>query len=348
MEAVLFIVGIFLIAANLLPLSRKDAWWIRIFDFPRAQLLVATAVTLAAFVLLAQPRGAADMAFIAALTLCLLYQSYMIRPYTPLASRQVQPSRRAQAATMVSLLCANVQMTNRDATRLQRIIAEADPDIVLALEADGWWQAQLQTLARTHPFTVEQPQDDTYGMLLYSRLELVDARVEFLVEPGIPSIHACVRLRCGQHVALHGLHPRPPFVTQSETSTPRDAELLLVGQRVSGSRTPVVVFGDLNDVAWSRTTHLFQRISRLLDPRIGRGFYNTFHAKYPLIRFPLDHFFHSDQFKLVRFARLAYFGSDHFPVFIALNYEPQTERQEAPRADRADREDAARQIEKAV
>lgn len=60
----------------------------------------------------------------------------------------------------------------------------------------------------------------------------------------------------------------------------------------------------------------------MLDPRVGRGFYHTFHAGIPLLRFPLDHIFHSNHFRLFDFRRPNYFGSDHFPVFTKLSLEP--------------------------
>jgi endonuclease/exonuclease/phosphatase (EEP) superfamily protein YafD len=184
-------------------------------------------------------------------------------------------------------------------------------------------------------------------MLLYSRLELVGAEVKFLVQDDVPSIHTRVRLRSGQEVELRCLHPRPPFPTEDEKSTERDAELLIVGKETKRMNSPAVVLGDLNDVAWSHTNYLFQDVSGLLDPRIGRGFYHTFHAKYPFIRFPLDHFFHSNHFKLVDFRRLAYFGSDHFPVYIKLSYEPDAEeRQEELDADGSQQEEAQEKIAK--
>ncbi|HEY5837743.1 MAG TPA: hypothetical protein VIT19_01830, partial [Pyrinomonadaceae bacterium] len=97
-----------------------------------------------------------------------------------------------------------------------------------------------------------------------------------------------------------------------------------------------------------RTNYLFQDISGLLDPRIGRGFYHTFHAKYPFLRFPLDHFFHSNHFRLVEFSRLAYFGSDHFPVYIKLSYEPSAEsQQEELQADASEQEEAREKIKQA-
>jgi endonuclease/exonuclease/phosphatase (EEP) superfamily protein YafD len=154
-------------------------------------------------------------------------------------------------------------------------------------------------------------------------------------------MQAWVRLPSGDRLWLNCVHPRPPAPGESKESLARDAELLIVGHRVRDARIPVIVLGDLNDVAWSHTTRLFQKTSRLLDPRKGRGFYSTFHARYPGLRWPLDHVFFSDHFRLVSMDRLGYVGSDHFPVCVVLSLEPDAVvEQEAPHADAADMEEA--------
>ncbi len=56
----------------------------------------------------------------------------------------------------------------------------------------------------------------------------------------------------------------------------------------------------------------------LARPARGRHYINTFHADYPLLRWSLDHVFHSTDFALVRMQRLAHIGSDHFPVYVVL------------------------------
>ncbi len=349
MEYFLVAVGILMLVVTVLPFSKNEAWWIRIFDFPRIQIAVISAVVLASYLLFANDYDSGDYVFIAALGLGTLYQIYSMLPYTPLSRKQVQQSLNHQTNSTLKLLFANVLMDNRKASGLKKIIRELDPDIILTVEADDWWKEQLAEFEQTHPFIVHQPQDNTYGMLFYSRLELVHSELKFLVQDDIPSIHARVKLLSGHEVELHCLHPRPPFPTEDERSTERDAELLIVGKEIKGKDAPVVVFGDMNDVAWSHTTNLFQHISGLLDPRRGRGFYNTFHAEYPFIRFPLDHFFHSRHFRLINFRRLPYFGSDHFPVFIALSYEPDAKfEQEKPRPDESEIEEAKEIIEKAI
>jgi endonuclease/exonuclease/phosphatase (EEP) superfamily protein YafD len=144
----------------------------------------------------------------------------------------------------------------------------------------------------------------------------------------VPSIHARVKLPGGALVELRCLHPRPPAPQEAKESRPRDAELIVVGRELGRRRSPAIVLGDLNDVAWSRTNYQFQDLSGLLDPRIGRGFYHTFHARYPFLRYPLDHCFHSRHFRLASFRRLRAFGSDHFPVGIRLSYEPDAAREQ--------------------
>jgi endonuclease/exonuclease/phosphatase (EEP) superfamily protein YafD len=348
-ETVLFTIGIIMVVPSLLPLIKKDVWWIRIFDFPRIQFTVISVVVFQAYLLLADELSIPSFIFLTVLASCIFHQIYMMFPYTRYSAKQVQLSRSHEKSSSISLLFANVLMDNRNSSILKKIIREIDPEIILTVETDNWWKEQLAELEQTYPFTIQQPQSNTYGMLFYSKLEVVRSEIRFIIEDDIPSIHARVKLISGQEVELHCLHPRPPFPTEAEKSTERDAELLLVGKEIKKEKLPVVVMGDLNDVAWSHTNYLFQDISGLLDPRVGRGFYNTFHAKLPFVRFPLDHFFHSNHFRLIEFKRLPYFGSDHFPVFINLSCEPDAVFvQEELKADKNDEKEAAEKIKKAL
>ena len=159
-------------------------------------------------------------------------------------------------------------------------------------------------------------------MHLYSKLKLINPEIRFLVEDNIPSVTSTVELRNGVRILFYCLHSAPPSPTENSHSTERDGELLMLGKEANRQDKAVIVTGDLDDVAWPDTTLLFRRISELLDPRIGRGMFNSFHAKYWFIRWPLDHLFHSREFRICEIRRLGYFGSDHFPIYIKLAYAP--------------------------
>jgi endonuclease/exonuclease/phosphatase (EEP) superfamily protein YafD len=340
--------GLVFIALTLLPLSRHEAWWIRACDFPRLQIAAGLLLVLCLILAFGQLGDPAQQLLAVVLVACLVYQLAMILPYTPLWPVELLGARTAPDERRLSLLFVNVLMSNRRTDRLFELIRTQAPDIVLAVEIDGWWAERFAELADGYPFRVVHPLDNTYGMLLYARLELIAPEVRFLLKPEIPSIRTGVRLRSGETLVLHAVHPEPPAPGEADSSLPRDAELVLVGREVAESGQTGIVAGDLNDVAWSHTTRLFRRISRLLDPRIGRGMFNSFHAHWWPLRWPLDHVFVSDDFVLESVRRLPAFGSDHFPILIRLVYAPKAAtRQEAPEDDAGDHAEAARKLEEA-
>ena len=349
MKLIISTVGILMIVATLLSLLPWSAWWVRDFEFPRVQIAAIASFVLLLYLWLYDGKPF-DIVFIVLLLGCIGFQVYRIFPYTPLASWQVLPSIQPAKQNRFSLLVTNLLMDNRNATGLLDTIYGANADIVLTVETDAWWVQQLEALQEDYPFSVLYPLDNTYGMALYSRLPLREAAVKFLIQDDVPSIHTRFVLPGGVEAELRGLHPRPPSPTEHDRSTERDAELLVLAKAVENSAHPIVIAGDLNDVAWSRTTRLFQRISGLLDPRMGRGIYATFHARYPLLRWPLDHVFHSSHWRLVEMKTLSYFGSDHLPVFVTLSYEPKVahHHDEPEPADQEDHQQAREVIKEAV
>ncbi|PLR33027.1 endonuclease [Chimaeribacter californicus] len=326
---------------TLLPFCRCQAWWVRVWDFPRLQMAATAVALLVAELCLLPGSGgpvlagipAGDLTVLLSLA-CALYQAHWIIPYTRLWPVQVKRSRLHNRPTL-KILTANVLMTNRNAAALKALVREHQPDVLVALETDSWWQAELDGLARgntgaPYTFQLKCPQDNLYGMHVYSRLPMKDAMIQYLVADGIPSMHFRVELDSGDEVVMHCLHPMPPSPTEDDQSTNRDGELVAVGHCAARARYPTIVTGDLNDVAWSRTTRLFMKVSGLLDPRRGRGMFNTFHAGIPCLRWPLDHVFHSRDFTLVRMQRLPYIGSDHFPILAELALNPRVGRLQQP------------------
>jgi len=348
-----WILGGAALLVTLLPIFRQTAWWIRICDFPRLQIVAGLALSLLGALALPFARSFGQEVFAVSLAVAVAYQISRIWPYTRLHRKQVAAAARPpdDTAHHLSLMVANVLMYNRDASRCLGHIRQLQPDIVLAVETDDWWLSQLQRIEADYPYTCHAPLPNTYGMLVFSRLPLREPQIRYILDPEIPSFHGCVELPSGVVVNLHFLHPKPPAPQESKNSARRDAELLVVGKIIQHHTGPTVVAGDLNDVAWSHTSELFRRLSRLLDPRIGRGLLPTFHADYKLLRWPLDHVFHSAHFRLQDLRRLTHIGSDHYPIYIRLSYEPSGWREqelELEDADADDHEEAQEKIAEGV
>ena len=345
MQTVLDILALLIGIGTLSSLIRCDFWLIRGWDFPRLQLMVLGLAVVIGRFLLGWPGPWWEWIPVGILGIAIGYAAASMKRYITLYPHELKDAEEESA---VKILVSNVLMSNRESSKLLAIVRDYHPDLLVALETDRWWTEQLDGLSDILPHAVKVPQDDTYGMVLLSRLLLLDPEVKYLLRGNIPSIHGRLQLKCGVKLAFHAVHPKPPFPDESTSSTGRDGEMLLVGKAVKETGGPTLVLGDLNDVAWSRSTRMFQKISGLLDPRIGRGYFNTYHAGHVWMRWPLDHVFISPEFRVRKIVRLPYVGSDHFPMFADFSYEPdrragQSENME----DAGDEEEADEKIDEA-
>ena len=353
-KLVLFVLAALVIVATVLPMFRQPYWWVRMFDFPRPQVALLAIGVLVLF-------GVVNIGIETAstwewITFALLFAAVGIQvtkmvPFTTFASEQTLAATPEAASSdrTIRLVVSNVLMENRDSDRWKRVVLPENADVIATVETDEWWAEQLEeALGEDYPYSVTLPQDDTYGMCVFSKRPITQEEVRHLVEPEVPSLFLTLELASGEPLRLTVLHPRPPRPDIQQDSHLRDAELVHAAREVATFEEPTVVAGDLNDVAWSYTTSLFQELSGFLDPRIGRGLYSTFHADHWWLRYPLDHVFHSDDLALVELRRLDPVGSDHFPIVIELAVDPvRRPLQVSPSEEAEDREEADEIIEEA-
>ena len=234
-EYVLLAYTLIVTIASFLNFVRLDYWWIRMWDFPHLQLTVLATIGLISwFVVNHSLTGYYSLVPVGLLaTLC--YQGWLIYPFTPLHRKQVarvanRSGNDESADSTVRLLVANVLMDNAQMSHVQDLVDKHNPDVILLLETNKKWQDALAPIADKYPHQVLHPLENTYGMLLYSRLPIRHYELRFLIQDDIPSVYAQLELPSSQIINFYGVHPMPPSPTEHYRSTERDAELLLVGK----------------------------------------------------------------------------------------------------------------------
>ena len=329
-----------------MPFIALDYWWIRMFDFPHLQLTFLTVFAILFYIIKFNFRAWRDYFFISVLIACCIFQFSKIYPYTAIAPFEVLNSEVEKP--LISLFTANVLQHNRSYGLVKTMSKEIDADVMLFTETDSKWIDAIKTdMNPSYKYNVDVPIDNTYGMALYSKLELIDTQVKYLVSDSVPSIHTKIKITANDTIQLYAIHPTPPMPQENPSSTDRDAEMMMIAKLALDSKYPVIVIGDFNDVAWSETSKLFQSVSRLLDIRKGRGLYNTYSADSYIMRWPLDHIFISSDFKLNKMERCDDVNSDHFPLLTILSYEPKDRQlQQRPYPTENELKRAEDQIEK--
>ncbi len=337
-------------AASFLPLIETNRWWIRYLDFPRVQLAVALVLLLAVAIVLLRFRVGRIGWFVCGLgALALGYHAAKLHPLTPLAAPAAVGLESCAPGGSLALMIANVQERNEAAESFLDLVSEADPDLLLVMETDAWWDEALAALHENFPERAQFIPEGhgAFGMHVLSKYPLVSPEFLFLFDAYTPTAVTGVELPDGEVVQLVGVHPHPPLAW-SQPTTLRDGSLLSAGLLARSSPAATIVAGDFNAVPWEPVTRRAARIGGLLDPRTGRGLHPTFSADSVLMSWPLDQILFQKAFGLLGFEVLRDIGSDHFPVMARLCHAPERDlRQTAPEPAPGDLEEAQTSIEAA-
>lgn len=328
---VLTILGLLCLTMTALPFFSTGWWVVRCCDFPRLQLAMLLSGTLAGLLFVRQSIAPKILVpFLTLIGVAAVFQWAHVTHFTPIWPTEIASRNAAgssDAATAVanpnqepfSVLTVNVKFENERYEQVADEIEDLDPQVLVLIEVTEPWREGLKSLERKYPYREDVILDKGRGLCLWSQFPLESPETKFLVEEDRPSIWARFQIDANE-VNVVAVHPPPPglkieHTSERRDSRVRDAELVLVAKEIARRQQENwIVAGDFNDVAWSHTTRLFKRLSGMKDPRVGRSFMGTYHASLPLLRFPIDHVFLSDGFRVHSIDRHAISGSDHFAM----------------------------------
>lgn len=353
-EYLWLLVSVGAIIVTVLSASPGRAWWIRVCDFPRAQVLfVGSCMLILAIARLSDWWGSNWVPWVGGTVSLLLLTAMALQAWwfirlTPLASKEVpgfpssavdtsqsassddessshsRDQQHAHDTVRMRIVTANVDYTNTDTAGTIESLVAHDPDVLALVEPDESWSDALQTHAGQYEHRVTELRAKGRGISLLSRYPIIRSEIRYLVRDDRPSIWAELQMSPVLVVGICVLHPPPPGLPKRSdpgrvSSKPRDLELDIAAEDVASSSIKHwIVAGDFNDVGWSATTMRAKQIGGLLDPRIGRGMFSTFPSYAPFLRYPIDHVLLSEGIMIQDLKRLANIGSDHLPLLADL------------------------------
>ena len=94
-------------------------------------------------------------------------------------------------------MVSNVLTPNNNTQALVDLVQQKRPDVLITLESDQKWQDALTVIEPDYPYTVKVPLDNLYGMHLYSKFELIDPEIKYLLIDDIFTSGATVDAAAG-------------------------------------------------------------------------------------------------------------------------------------------------------
>lgn len=304
-EAAAFVLAVFSIATLFGGLHR----YLELFSHFKLQYLVSAILLAVIFAITRRPRLLGLCVALAALNASFVLPWYFGADDVP-----------ADGET-IKLMQANVLGFRDPSPELLLAQVETEqPDILVMQEYTPAWHRALQDDLQEYTHRLNEPQDGAFGIAIFSKIPLENARIVYAPPENRPEIRAEFVL-AGQRVWFASSHPMPPM--GKDWIEARNEQLLALGRDVGQMPRPTIVIGDLNISMWAPTYRAFEAASGLRNGRKGHGLSPTFPVFLPIALIPIDHVLVSEEFAVTNFRSGGRTGSDHLPIIVTLVLKPE-------------------------
>lgn len=231
-------------------------------------------------------------------------------------------SNQTQAgATPLSLLQFNVNSSNTNYPKFDKLIERTKPDIVCVEEVSEGWRDHFEKLKSIYPYQSLRARTDNFGIGILSKYKIVHESREPIGIAGVPTIFVDIFLPAKSQPTESGkkliqviaTHPPPPL--DSNYTNMRDIQMREIAKRIAQSQKLTILAGDFNCTPWCNIFTDFVKESGLLDSRLNKGIQPTWPTMLPYMVIPIDHIFMSPEIKCTERSVEEESGSDHSPVF---------------------------------
>ncbi len=230
---------------------------------------------------------------------------------------QIIPYYQASTATAASgpsikVFSSNFLMTNDDFETIKTVIAKEKPDTILILEADYAWREQKKMFEAEYPYITISEKNGSFGIVMASKYPV---EYKHFTLAGYEALEADLNVN-GSPFRIIGVHPFPPSRADlAEIHNQQYTELIT---KINSGNLPTAVMGDFNSSPWSPWFEKLLAETKLKDAAIGFGIINTWNAKIPLLKIPIDHILTSPAIETINFHRGEDINSDHYPIVATL------------------------------
>lgn len=214
------------------------------------------------------------------------------------------------------VLQLNVHTSNQQHAAVEQLVRDLRPDVLALIEVNQRWLDALSGLHTHYPHRIERPQEDNFGIALFSRFPIDDLRL-------LPLQHERIYMITGRFslgatpVTVALAHLVPP--SSAAWAALRNRQLEMLSQLTSGdSVTETLLLGDLNTTPWSPFHERLERTSGLRNGARGLGLYASWPAGFLPLRIPLDHFLLSPGLQVASLELGPEVGSDHLPLLLEI------------------------------